>query len=371
MTQVLYGYSLCAALTLMLFFGFYFLAARKPNKPVFRNYIRSRRIMGAALLVLSANYMIHFFCRLRFTAPEAAIILNLSTYYISAWLFSSALNSLIDRRYLTRKLFMVNIISWLCFTAIAAAILVIFPSEPLNTVYIIVLTGWFLIYAFRLAARLVKSYRRAVRLFDETQSDHIAAYIEWLSVFTWWAVIYGVGCGLFTFIPEKYVFIWIISSIPFYIYLYCSYMNYILFYEKVEKALETELPEAVEGTGSGSRQNVPLYYADIEKRLSEWIGKDGFTRQGLTIEDLAGTLCTNRTYLAGYIKSTYSVTFREWITGLRIEYAKRMLSGHPEMNISAVSEASGFLSLSYFSKIFTEKEGVSPARWRRSRAQTE
>ena len=49
-----------------------------------------------------------------------------------------------------------------------------------------------------LASRLIRKYRKAVRLFDETQSDDIGSYIDWLSLFTWWAVIYGIGCGLFT-----------------------------------------------------------------------------------------------------------------------------------------------------------------------------
>ena len=262
---------------------------------------------GAALLVLSANYAVHLLLHPRFTAPDAAILMNLSTYYISAWLFSSALTSLLDNHYI--------------------------------------------------AGRLIREYRKAVRLFDETQSDDIGAYIRWLSVFTWWAVIYGIGCGLFKFIPGKYVFIWILSSIPFYIYLFCSYMNYMLFYERVETALETDMPES-------SRQNQPAYYAELEKRLAGWIGRNGFTHPGLTIEDLAGILCTNRTYIAAYIKSVYHVTFREWIAGLRIEYAKRLMSEHPEMTVSAVPEASGFLSLSYFSRIFTEKEGITPAKWK-------
>lgn len=362
MEQDIYGYSLCAALALMIFFGVWFIVARKPDKPVFGNYIRSRRIMGAALLVLSANYAVHLLLRPRFTAPDAAILMNLSTYYISAWLFSSALTSLLDNHYLTRRKFTLHIIGWLCFTAAAGAVMILFPSGgAMNTAGIIAMTLWFLIYAFSLASRLIREYRKAVRLFDETQSDDIGSYIDWLSVFTWWAVIYGVGCGLFTFIPEKYVFIWILSSIPFYIYLFCSYMNYMLFYERVETALETEMPES-------SRQNQPAYYAELEKRLAGWIGRNGFTRQGLTIEELAEALCTNRTYIAGYIKSTYHVTFREWIADLRIEYAKRMMSEHPEMTVGAAAEASGFLSLSYFSRIFTEKESISPAKWKRTLA---
>ena len=377
MEQDIYGYSLCAALTLMIFFGAYFIFSGEPDKPVFRNYIRSRRIMGAAVLVLSTNDMVHLLLQPRFTAPDAAILMNLSSYYISAWLFSSALTSLLDRHYLTRRKFTLHIISWLCFTATAGAVMILFPSGKSNTAGIIALTLWFLIYAFNLASRLIRKYRKAVRLFDETQSDDIGAYIRWLSVFTWWAVIYGVGCGLLTFIPEKYVFIWILSSIPFYIYLFCSYMNYMLFYERVETVLETETPAIPETAGmpladakgneADTAKSRPAYFAEIEKRLTEWTGKDGYTRPGLTIGELAGTLGTNRTYLADYIKSVYHVTFREWIAALRIEYAKRLLSEHPDMTVGAIAEASGFLSLSYFTRIFSEKEGASPAKWKRSK----
>lgn len=367
MDRLLYECSLCAALSLMLFFGVYFMFAKRPDKHVFDNYIRSRKIMGAALLLLSANYLVHLFCSLRFTAPGAAILLNLSTYYLAAWLFSSALTSLLDSRYLTRRRFILNMAGWLCFTVVAGAVLAFFPKGAIGIAGITVMTAWFLAYAFRLATRLIRTYRNAVRLFDETQSDHIAAYVDWLSVFTWWAVIYGVGCGLFTFIPDKYVFIWILSSIPFYIYLYCSYMNYMVFYEKVETALEDGLPEGMEQEEDVGQEARPPYHADIEKRLAEWIRKDGYTHPGLTIGELAATLCTNRTYLAGYIKSTYRSTFREWIAGLRIGFAKRLMSEHPELTIGAVSEASGFLSMSYFSKVFTAREGVSPARWRNSR----
>ena len=52
----------------------------EPDNPVFGNYIRSRRIMGAALLVLSANYMVHLLLRPRFTAPDAAFSTSLADW---------------------------------------------------------------------------------------------------------------------------------------------------------------------------------------------------------------------------------------------------------------------------------------------------
>lgn len=362
MNHPLYGYSLCAALALMLLFGFYFLVGRTPHKPIFDNYLRSRRIMGVALLVLAANYAVHMFCELRFSHPDAAIFLNLSTYYLSAWLFSSALISLLDRNYLTRRRFWVHIGGWLCFTMVSGGVLSLLSTGTPQIVGLIVMAVWFLIYAFRLALRLLKTYRQAVRVVDDFHSDHIAAYIRWLSIFTYWAVIYGIGCGMLTFLPDRYVYLWILSSIPFYVYLFCSYMNYLLFYEQVESILVTEMDaeEPVEEESS-----TPSRYAAIAKHMISWIDSDGYTRPGLTIEELAETLGTNRTYLSSYIKHIYHLSFREWITRLRLEYARQMLIDHPERTVSEVSEASGFLSLSYFTKIFTEKESCSPARWRK------
>ena len=103
MEPSIYNYSLCIALPLMSFFGFYFLFAKTPEKSIFENYLRSRRIMGAAILLLAANYSVHFFFGIRFKNANAAILMNLSTYFLCYWLFSSALTTLLDRFYITKQ----------------------------------------------------------------------------------------------------------------------------------------------------------------------------------------------------------------------------------------------------------------------------
>ena len=96
MEPSIYSYSLCIALPLMLFFGFYFLLAPTSEKAIFNNYLRSRRIMGVAILLLAANYSVHFFFGIRFKNTDAAILMNLSTYFLCYWLFSSALTAFIS-----------------------------------------------------------------------------------------------------------------------------------------------------------------------------------------------------------------------------------------------------------------------------------
>lgn len=379
MNHPLYEYSLCIALPLMIFFGVYFLLARTPDKAIFANYLRSRRIMGIALLLLAANYSVHLFVGIRFRDVNAAILMNLSTYFLSYWLFSSALTTLLDRFYITRRRLAFHLAAWILFTLLSGFILLWLPDGWAQKIGLTTMAGWLVCYGLWLARRLVRAYRRAVRLFDDSHSDDIAAYIRWLSIFTYWAVIFGVGCGVLTFLPDRYVFLWILSSVPFYIYLYCSYLNYLLLYEQVEQALEEEIPseeaaaELTDSTDSDSTPDIEAspVHADLAVRLSNWMATDGYLRPGLTIKELADALHTNRTYLSGYIKTTYDTTFRDWITDLRLEYAKRMLLRSPELTIHEVSEKSGFLSPSHFMRTFKEHEECSPARWRRTKISPE
>lgn len=371
MDYSIYSLSLCIALPLMIFFGFYFLLARTPDKAIFGNYICSRRIMGVAMLLLAANYSVHFFYGIRFKNVNAAILMNMSTYFLCYWLFSSALTTLLNRFYITRRRLLTHIGLWVLFSVLSAIVLFHLPEGMVQKTGLLAMATWLMIYGFVLARRLVLAYRRAVKIFDNTHSDNIGAYIRWLSVFTYWAVVFGVGCGLLTFLPDKYIYVWILSSIPFYIYLFHCYQNYMLFYEKVENAMESEIVSEDDilceaDTAEDVANDMPSCYAEIAESIKRWIDDEGYLRPGLTIKELADTLHTNRTYLSGYINTSLNTTFRDWITRLRIDYAKQRMTSHPEQKIAEIAEASGFMSQSHFMKTFKDKEGCSPAKWKKA-----
>ena len=373
MEPSIYSFSLCTALPLMLFFGFYFLFAKTPEKKIFTNYLRSRQMMGIAMLLLSANYSVHFFFGIRFKNVNSSILMNMSTYFLCYSLFSSALIMLLDRFYITKRRVWTHIILWIIFSTFSGVVLFLLPSGIMQKISLFALAVWLIAFGVVLARRVIVAYRRAIRIFNETQADDIGAYIEWLSIFTYWALIFGVGCGLLTFLPDEYVFIWILSSIPFYSYLFYSYQNYLLFYEQVENAFEQDIQSEEELLTNSEAapemvpdEEVPVSYTEFVVKVDKWIKTDGYVQQGLTIKELSEILYTNRTYLSAYIKTTYKMTFREWITSLRLEYAKNILKEHPEINIQKLAESSGFLSRSNFIKLFSEKEGCTPAKWKKA-----
>ena len=374
MEPSIYNYSLCIALPLMSFFGFYFLFAKTPEKSIFENYLRSRRIMGVAILLLAANYSVHFFFGIRFKNANAAILMNLSTYFLCYWLFSSALTTLLDRFYITKRRLRTHICLWILFSILSGIVLLLLPKGILQTTAMFALATWLVIYGLFLTRRLLKTYHKVIRIFNDTHADDIGAYIKWLSIFTYWAVIFGVGCGLLTFLPDEYIYIWILSSVPFYIYLFLCYLNYLLFYEQVENAMEDGITSEEENMCNTTnqkqeqKQETPFYHAEIEKKIKGWIDTDGYIRPGLTIKELSDKLQTNRTYLSGYIKTKYDMSFRDWITGLRIEYAKRLLAQNPRLTVADISEKSGFLSPSHFIRMFKENAGCTPVKWKKTEA---
>lgn len=371
MNQSLYSYSLCLSLPLMLFFGFHMLFARTPEKKIFANFLLSRRLMGTALLILAANYATHLFLAPRLRDLNATITMNLVTYFVCYWLFSSAMMTLLDNHYITRQRLMRHLGMWLGFSASAGVVLLGISDVRVRSWGTVALAIWLVVYGVFLSVRLLRTYARAVKMIEETHSDDIEAYIRWLSIFTYWAIGFGVSCGLLTFLPDKYVFIWILSSIPFYIYLYCCYQNYMLFHERVERAFQEEIAMLQTGTGyleeeTGGNE-APSYHQEMARRMKKWIDHEGYRKQGITLNELSLQLCTNRTYLSEYINNVYQMSYRDWITGLRIEYAKRIMQEQPQLKVQEIADLSGFLSQSHFIHSFSEKEGCSPARWRKEK----
>ena len=373
----IYHYSLCVSLTLLLFFSFRFLFGKLPDKQIFRQYRISRMLMGIALLDLAANYSVHLFLTPRLAAPINAILMNLCTYWLAVWLFGSALMMLLDKRYVTRKRFIRHIAGWMAYCLVVLILWCYVPSNLLNSIVPILLAVAFCVYAVGVAHKVFATFRKATRKLDNYYSDDAAVYIRWMSVFTYWAIVFGVGQGIFTFVPDRYVYLWIISAIPFYIYLYVSYANYLLMYEHVADAINTyedqeeydienvvenrdrDNGQTISSTTRISKQQEEMLKSNIQKCIDD----KEFTKGGLTIEDIARQTASNRTYVSHFVNTHYGMSFREWINYLRLQYAKDIMLKSPDKSVAEIAIESGYLSTSYFSRIFKETEGLTPGRW--------
>lgn len=99
---------------------------------------------------------------------------------------------------------------------------------------------------------------------------------------------------------------------------------------------------------------------DFERLMTE---EKPFLKQGLTIEDVALMLATNRTYVSSMLHDDYGSTFPEYMTEQRLEYSKQYMLDHPHEVQEEIAFQCGFASASGFNKRFREQYGITPKEW--------
>lgn len=88
-----------------------------------------------------------------------------------------------------------------------------------------------------------------------------------------------------------------------------------------------------------------------------------YLRQGLTLQDVAAKLHSNKTYISKLVNSTYNQGFPDLVNSLRVEYAKNYIVDNRSEKQETIAKACGFLSASSFNSIFKKATGVTPKVW--------
>lgn len=115
-------------------------------------------------------------------------------------------------------------------------------------------------------------------------------------------------------------------------------------------------------------ENLPLQAPDtisqLAQRFAEYIDNEQpYLSPGLTIDDVAAALSSNRTYVSQMMKQHYNTTLRVFLTEQRIEHAKAMLLENPAELLDNVALSSGFTGSSQMIKKFNEVVGMTPRAW--------
>ena len=85
----------------------------------------------------------------------------------------------------------------------------------------------------------------------------------------------------------------------------------------------------------------------------------------ITIDEIAQMVYTTPTYLCYKFKKARGVTINEYITGVRIKAAKKILSENSGIRIADVANCVGYNDAVYFSRLFKKHTGLNPNEWRK------
>jgi len=87
--------------------------------------------------------------------------------------------------------------------------------------------------------------------------------------------------------------------------------------------------------------------------------------RGLTLEQVAAHVDMAPTYFSRIFKQEQGCTFIDYLTGIRLEEAKRLLRT-TTMPVADIGYAVGYQGLNYLAEVFKSVEGTTPGAYRRS-----
>ncbi|MCQ2425566.1 MAG: AraC family transcriptional regulator [Lachnospiraceae bacterium] len=97
--------------------------------------------------------------------------------------------------------------------------------------------------------------------------------------------------------------------------------------------------------------------SDIIVRVKKY-ADEHFTEKDLTLEKVSRGFGYSSHYLSARFVTAVGVSFREYLTGLRMHYAGNLIEGGASV-VSEVADACGYADPLYFSKVFRKRYGCT------------
>jgi AraC-like DNA-binding protein len=141
------------------------------------------------------------------------------------------------------------------------------------------------------------------------------------------------------------------------------FLGYVAAHTKVP--VETVSPEETPETDTATTQETEELIHKISVVLIE---EKLFANPDLTVQDLATTVGSNRTYVSNCINRRTGLSFSQYIARFRVEYAQTVLCDrHYTSDHEAITAAvalSGFSSDQSFYRVFKELTDLTPLQYR-------
>ncbi|WP_026074496.1 helix-turn-helix transcriptional regulator [Brevibacillus massiliensis] len=111
-----------------------------------------------------------------------------------------------------------------------------------------------------------------------------------------------------------------------------------------------------------AKNNRESYRVDAVEQAIRYM-EENFHNSELKLEDVAGFVGRSPAYLSSLLTKKQGISFRQLLTSIRVKQAQRLLR-ETTLSVQEIADKAGFHSANYFNKIFKEKTGTTPRRYR-------
>ena len=406
---------------LYIAFAFVLCIYKTPKREIYKTYRRSQRFLALNYLVMGTNCLAWCFVRPDvwwLSLDPIVEIMDTSLFLLAAIFLTFFFGNLLGNIKASTRNLSLSLALWLLNTLLSISSLWMDPSLAGPLVRRVSVMVYF-IYIFYFMFRLLQVYKHRDRMLDQYFTRDMHQFVHWIyrsillmlflgavAAFTLTLGVVGnIICQVYIISVNSYI---VISFINFSSrfgsigeafkefeedaimngsaglsqnhgsvairYGYETYSNAMpeqttTIFDRSSDAKDGDGVSA-EADGTDKVESIPVYEkrlakeAKLEQRINEWKEEKLYLTDQITINDIAERLGTDRRYLSRFINERYGINFSRWISEMRIEEAKLLMEQKPDEGLEWVALQTGFSSLSYFSKVFSQVVGVSPKKWR-------
>lgn len=311
----------------------------------------------------------HWYFDLRRTNPLLASSLSLIYITNGTMVMSVILTSLMQHEYPFRKRFR-EIAECTLYVGCVLAVNYLFAPSDKQFFAFVASAVFYLVIAVVISVRFYRIYRTTIKRADDYYSENVGKLLKWMPIALYVTIVLVLASAILPILSSiPLISLYLLIGMVTFTYIFISLQNYMMNIAKMKMILidseQSEIATSIAApVESKTTEAVSRESRAVKLNLDKWIEHKGFTKQGITLDDLALELNTNRTYLSSYINNAYNLAFRGWIALQRIEYSKELMLQKKELPSAKVAEKIGY-SPNAFIKIFTKIEGMPPMQWRK------
>ncbi|MGM0443446.1 MAG: helix-turn-helix domain-containing protein [Fibrobacterota bacterium] len=111
--------------------------------------------------------------------------------------------------------------------------------------------------------------------------------------------------------------------------------------------------------------DVSSYEDEDADKVERYIA-DNYQNQDLLVRDVSTSTGVTQAKIQTVLKNKFAMTFRQYLNRIRIYEAKRLLR-ETDRQVTDIAYKVGYRNVSHFNRIFKEKEGLSPNKYRKQK----
>ena len=333
-----------------------FLFITVPGIPQLENYKAAKVIMASAYLLFCIISLYEITARLQgINLPTfKTSILIFATFQL--YLFAHVNISLIDLKYLSIKKMVYHLIPVATLSLLNVGSYMGLWNDNFSKVLYYSLLIFYTVSLGCTVLLFIKHHRNYKKRFNNYFSGNSRDHLQWVYHANIFIFLASIAVILFCIFSENIMTIFPILAIAFYTYYAIHFLNYTDIFNYIEPIVREETEKNIKASS--------ITFSQIENSIREWENKKLYLKHDLTIVIVASQISTNRTYLSSYLNSYRQRTFNEWINGLRIEEAKKIITTDKHATLDDICEKTGYADKSYFSKCFQRYTGTTVKQWR-------